>query len=106
MLFKLFVILAVAFTALAAVTPGITLDERSVTRGSLRGETTFYGGNVQGGMCSFSTYSLPRDLHGVALSDSNWNNGANCGGCVQVNYRGKSVTAMVSSALAKEKDIC
>lgn len=74
----LFTIFAVASTALAAVTPGFTIDERSLTRRSLRGEATFYGGNVHGGMCSFSTYNLPRGLAGVALSSSNWNNGANC----------------------------
>lgn len=75
---KLLTIFGVATTALAAVTPGFTIDERSIARRSLRGEATFYGGNVHGGMCSFSTYDLPRGLAGVALSSSNWNNGGNC----------------------------
>lgn len=74
----LLTIFAAATAAVAAVTPGITIDERSVARRSLRGEATFYGGNVHGGMCSFSTYSIPNGLYGVALSSSNWNNGGNC----------------------------
>lgn len=86
---------AMASAVLAAVTPGITLDERAVVRRSLSGQATYYGGNVQGGACSFSTYTLPSGLLGTALSDSNWDNSGNCGGCVQVHHGGKSVTAMI-----------
>lgn len=78
MLPTLLTIFAMASSAMAAFTPGLTVDERSLTRRALRGEATFYGGNVHGGMCSFSTYNLPAGLPGVALSDSNWNNAANC----------------------------
>lgn len=74
----LITVFTAASMAVAAVTPGFTIDERSATRKSLRGEATFYGGNVHGGMCSFSTYNIPRGLHGVALSSSNWNNSGNC----------------------------
>lgn len=88
---------AFAAVALAAVTPGITLDERAVVRRSLSGQATFYGGNTQGGACSFSTYTIPSGLHGTALSSSNWDNSGNCGGCVNVRYQGKSITAMVSN---------
>jgi expansin len=88
-------LLAMASAAFAAVTPGITLDQRDVARRSLSGQATFYGGNVQGGACSFSTYTIPSGLYGTALSSSNWDNSGNCGGCVNVNYGGKSITAMV-----------
>nr|OQO26452.1 hypothetical protein B0A51_06833 [Rachicladosporium sp. CCFEE 5018] len=81
--------------AFAAVTPEMSLDSRSLARRSLSGQATYYGGNVQGGTCSFSTYTLPSGLQGTALSDANWDTAANCGGCVQVNYGGKSVTAMI-----------
>ncbi|KAK5168684.1 uncharacterized protein LTR77_005993 [Saxophila tyrrhenica] len=81
--------------ALAAAVPAVSIDERSLARRALSGEATFYGGNVHGGMCSFSTYNLPKGLYGTALSDSNWNNGANCGGCVKVSHGGKSITAMI-----------
>lgn len=87
---------ALVASTYAAVTPGMTIDERSLAKRSLSGEATYYGGNVQGGTCSFSTYSLPSGLYGTALSDSNWDNSGNCGGCVKVHHGGKSITAMVS----------
>ena len=88
-------ILTLASAAYAAVAAPISLDQRAVARRSLSGQATYYGGNVQGGTCSFSTYTLPAGLPGVALSSSNWDNAGNCGGCVQVHHGGKSVTAMV-----------
>ncbi|KAK4949515.1 hypothetical protein LTR10_012133 [Elasticomyces elasticus] len=87
-------ILALASAAFAAVTP-MSLDQRDVARRSLSGQATYYGGNVHGGTCSFSTYSLPSGLKGTALSDSNWDNAYNCGGCVAVTHGGKTVTAMI-----------
>lgn len=61
------------------------------------GQATFYGGNVQGGMCSFSTYTLPAGIYGTALSDSNWQGSEPCGGCVSVTGPdGNSIIAMVS----------
>jgi expansin len=59
------------------------------------GQATYYGGNVSGGMCSFSTYKLPSSLFGTALSDSNWANAQLCGACVKVSSGGKTVTAMI-----------
>ena len=88
-------ILSLASAALAAVVAPMSIDERFAVKRSLSGQATYYGGNVKGGACSFSTYSLPAGLMGTALSDSNWANSANCGGCVKVNHAGKSVTAMV-----------
>jgi expansin (peptidoglycan-binding protein) len=65
--------------------------------GSKRGEATFYGGNTNGGMCSFSGYTLPSGMFGTALSDSNWDNSAACGQCVSVTGpSGKKITAMVT----------
>lgn len=94
--------LALATAAFGAVTPEISLDERSLARRSLSGQATFYGGNVQGGACSFSTYTLPSGLMGTALSSSNWDDSAECGGCVNVHYGGKSITAMVSYCIRQE----
>ncbi|KAF4632784.1 hypothetical protein G7Y89_g5350 [Cudoniella acicularis] len=63
---------------------------------ALSGEATFYGGNVAGGACSFSTYTLPSGIFGTALSDSNWANSANCGACISVTGpAGNSITAMI-----------
>jgi len=87
---------ALAPFAVAAIIPEMSIDTPLSRRQELTGQATFYGGNVQGGACSFSTYTLPAGLYGTALSDSNWNNSANCGGCVSVTYGGNSITAMVS----------
>ncbi|KAK0936889.1 hypothetical protein LTR29_011568 [Friedmanniomyces endolithicus] len=96
MLAQIFSVLVLAVSAtLAAPTAPTSLDERAVARRSLSGQATFYGGNVHGGTCSFSTYTLPSGLYGTALSDSNWNDAGNCGGCVAVNYGGKTITAMI-----------
>jgi len=60
------------------------------------GEATFYGGNVSGGTCSFTDYTLPSDLSGVAFSGEAWDDAANCGRCVSVTGpSGNSVKAMV-----------
>jgi hypothetical protein len=68
----------------------------SLARRAVAGKSTFYGGNVQGGTCSFSTYKLPAGLYGTAFSGQVWDSGSNCGGCVKVSHGGKSITAMVS----------
>ena len=81
----------IAASAVLALAQGATVSKRA-----LSGEATFYGGNVAGGMCSFSTYTLPAGIYGTALSDSNWDNSANCGACVSVTGpNGNAVTAMI-----------
>ncbi|KAK5136383.1 hypothetical protein LTR08_003509 [Meristemomyces frigidus] len=95
MLSSVLPLFALASAAFAAVMPEMSLDERSVARRSLSGQATYYGGNTQGGACSFSTYTLPAGLYGTALSDSNWANSGNCGGCVAVSHGGKTITAMI-----------
>ncbi|KAF1353459.1 RlpA-like double-psi beta-barrel-protein domain-containing protein-containing protein [Delphinella strobiligena] len=65
----------------------------ALARRSLSGVATFYGGNTQGGHCSFSTYTIPSGLYGVA--SANWENSADCGGCIDVTYGGKTITAMI-----------
>ena len=64
--------------------------------GSKRGDATFYGGNVSGGKCSFTGYTIPAGIYGTALSDSNWSEAGNCGVCVQVTGpSGTKIKAMV-----------
>ena len=71
---------------------------------SLSGQATFYGGNVAGGACSFSTYTLPSNILGTALSDSNWDTSANCGACVSVTGpAGNSILAMVIFPFSSSK---
>ncbi|CAG8971270.1 hypothetical protein HYALB_00001436 [Hymenoscyphus albidus] len=85
------------FSTTLAATAVISLANAAVMgKRALIGEATFYGGNVQGGTCSFSTYTIPSSLYGAALSDSNWDNSANCGACISVTGpSGNAVTAMI-----------
>ncbi|KAI0911651.1 hypothetical protein F4823DRAFT_279927 [Ustulina deusta] len=64
---------------------------------AVTGTSTFYGGNLNGGTCSFTTYTLPSGIYGTAFSGSAWNSAAHCGQCLEVTANGKSITVMVSS---------
>ncbi|KAJ5673717.1 hypothetical protein N7507_002844 [Penicillium longicatenatum] len=60
------------------------------------GTATYYGGNLSGGTCSFSDYTLPSTLFGTALSIDQWDDAANCGACVAVKGpNGKTIKAMI-----------
>ncbi|KAH7122680.1 RlpA-like double-psi beta-barrel-protein domain-containing protein-containing protein [Dendryphion nanum] len=60
------------------------------------GKATFYGGNISGGTCSFTGYTLPSGMFGTAFSGSAWNSGANCGRCVNVKGpNGQTIKAMI-----------
>lgn len=52
----------------------------------------------QKGACSFVDYKLPAGIDGsTCVSEDIWDNGANCGGCIQVSYKSKTLKIMVSS---------
>ncbi|KAF4763202.1 hypothetical protein N7455_010698 [Penicillium solitum] len=74
-------------------------SSKSVSTGSSNGNSgkaTFYGGNVAGGTCSFSGYTLPSNLFGAALSLQRWDDAAECGACVSVTGpKGNSIKAMI-----------
>lgn len=77
-------------------TKASTSSSSSSSSGSTSGEATFYGGNVGGGTCSFSGYTLPSGLFGTAFSGAAWNNAAECGACVSVTGpKGNTIKAMV-----------
>ncbi|EOD45282.1 putative expansin-like protein 1 protein [Neofusicoccum parvum UCRNP2] len=87
--------LAALFLTQASATPLPASNTKLQARANT-GEATFYGGNVEGGMCSFSGYSIPSGIYGTALSDSNWDTAGNCGACLKVTGpNGNSITAMV-----------
>jgi len=86
---------AITASAVFALASGAVMGKRS-----LSGEATYYGGNLAGGTCSFSTYTLPSSIFGTALSDSNWSDAAECGACITVTGpAGNNITAMVLSLL-------
>lgn len=67
-----------------------------VSKQATSGKATFYGGNLSGGTCSFTGYTLPSGTFGTAFSGSAWNSAANCGRCVNVKGpNGKTIKAMV-----------
>src|SRR6478609_6773440 len=51
---------------------------------SVSGSSTFYGGNLSGGNCMFTTYTLPAGIMGTAFSGQKWDSAANCGACIEV----------------------
>jgi len=87
------------FTALALTSFFFTLARSAALQPrDFSGKATFYGGNLHGGACSFSTYTLPAGMFGTALSDSNWADAQNCGACISVTGPGgNSISAMVRS---------
>lgn len=93
---------AVQSTSTTSSTSSSSTSSSSSSSDSNSGEATFYGGNVSGGTCSFSGYSLPSTLFGTALSLARWDDAANCGRCVSVTGpKGNTVKAMVSTEIPR-----
>ncbi|KAG4031470.1 hypothetical protein MFRU_009g02420 [Monilinia fructicola] len=89
----LFSIKSLAIAAgILSVAQGAALAERATS-----GKASTYGGNTQGGACSFSTYTLPSGVFGTALSSAFWAGSANCGRCVSITGpKGNKITAMIT----------
>ncbi|KAL1647095.1 hypothetical protein SLS58_002866 [Diplodia intermedia] len=88
--------IAALLTTAVSASPLPNTSPNPLHRRANTGEATFYGGNLNGGMCSFSSYTLPSGIYGTALSDANWETAGNCGACVKVTGpSGASITAMV-----------
>ncbi|KAL6160149.1 hypothetical protein ACJQWK_09460 [Exserohilum turcicum] len=80
-----------------ADTPAISPKSVSTTSAAINsGKVTSYGGNIDGGTCLLTGYTLPKGVFGTALTDSDWNSAGNCGACMSVTGpSGKTITAMV-----------
>lgn len=75
--------------------PAASDDSVDSEAASISGTATFYGGNIAGGHCSFSGYTLPSGIFGTAYG-GNWD-ASECGACVSVTGpNGNSIKAMVS----------
>ncbi|KAL4981150.1 RlpA-like double-psi beta-barrel-protein domain-containing protein-containing protein [Aspergillus desertorum] len=71
-------------------------NSKSASSSTTTGEATFYGGNLSGGTCSFTDYTLPSHLSGVAFSGQAWDNAADCGACIAVTGpNGNTVKVMI-----------
>ncbi|KAI1127933.1 carbohydrate-binding module family 63 protein [Nemania abortiva] len=93
---------AAATTVVSSLTSSSTSSASSVSTAApivdsaaVAGRSTFYGGNLNGGACSFTTYTLPSGIFGTAFSGAAWDSAAHCGACLRVNANGKSIIAMV-----------
>ncbi|EKG14265.1 Barwin-related endoglucanase [Macrophomina phaseolina MS6] len=90
---------------LGAIAPEMTLDNRYLARRALKkGLGTRYGDNCteedcwQDGACAFVDYTLPDGIDGsTCVSEEIWDSAANCGGCISVTYKGKTITVMVTN---------
>ena len=72
-------------------------DVGKTSANAVTGSASFYGGNLAGGACSFSGYTLPSSLFGTAFGGT-WD-ASQCGACVSVtNAAGKSIKAMVRTS--------
>ncbi|KAK2928928.1 RlpA-like domain superfamily [Fusarium oxysporum f. sp. vasinfectum] len=79
-------------------TPSTGSSSKSTPLGdgaSVSGSSTFYGGNLAGGNCMFSTYTLPSGILGTAFSGQKWDNSANCGACIEVTGPSGTIKAMI-----------
>ncbi|CAI7603273.1 unnamed protein product [Penicillium glandicola] len=89
-------VVASSTSTTSSTTSSSTSSASTSSSSGSAGEATFYGGNVAGGTCSFSGYTLPSGLYGTALSLAIWDDAANCGTCVSVTGpNGNSIKAMV-----------
>ncbi|KAJ4302984.1 hypothetical protein N0V90_001875 [Kalmusia sp. IMI 367209] len=81
-------------SAAASPVPDTAAEDTTSAAGSVKGTASFYGGNLAGGACSFSGYTLPSNLFGTAFGGS-WD-ASQCGTCVSVTGpNGKTIKAMV-----------
>ncbi|GKT51358.1 expansin-like protein 5 [Colletotrichum spaethianum] len=85
-----------ASTAAAAVQSAST--ETFYGLGTRYGDSCTEENCWQDGACSFVDYELPAGIDGsTCVSDDIWENGANCGGCISVTYKGKTLKIMVTN---------
>ncbi|PIG87719.1 cellulase [Aspergillus arachidicola] len=85
-----------AAPAASATSSSTGSSSSSSSSESNSGEATFYGGNLSGGACSFTGYTLPSNLFGTALGSPRWDNAAECGACVAVTGpNGNTIKAMI-----------
>ncbi|KAK7746296.1 hypothetical protein SLS53_002255 [Cytospora paraplurivora] len=88
---------AVAAATTSSSSSSSSSSSLSSSSDAVSGTSTFYGGNLSGGTCSFTTLSkIPSGLYGTAFSGSTWDNAAECGACLNVTGpNGNSITVMV-----------
>lgn len=86
-------------TAVSSAAGAVSTEPTSSLLGGLGtwyGETCGESGCWENGPCSFVDYVLPATIDGsTCVSEDIWNNGYQCGACVEIMYKGKKKIAMV-----------
>jgi len=79
--------LITTFLSLALIIP---------TTSAITSIATHYRGDLVGGNCMFSSYTLPPGIYGTAIAEPSWNSAALCGACLRVTGpSGNVIKAMV-----------
>ncbi|KAH7317926.1 RlpA-like double-psi beta-barrel-protein domain-containing protein-containing protein, partial [Rhexocercosporidium sp. MPI-PUGE-AT-0058] len=94
-----------ASSAAAAAAPtSPAVSSSPLTSALMNGDGTWYGEDCgeepcwQGGACAFVDYVLPASIAGsTCVSEVIWNSSYNCGGCVEITYKGKKKIAMITN---------
>lgn len=87
----------VALSSLSISLASLTTEQLQ-RREVVTGKATFYGGNLSGGHCSFTTMSaIPNGMYGTAYSGQVWNSAGMCGACLKVSRGSNSITVLVSN---------
>lgn len=63
---------------------------------AVEGKASFYGGNLSGGNCMLTSYTLPAGVFGTAIAGPNYEGSAMCGVCINVKGPNGSMKVMVS----------
>ncbi|KAL8285819.1 hypothetical protein RB597_002749 [Gaeumannomyces tritici] len=62
---------------------------------AVNGKASFYGGNLAGGNCLLTSYTLPAGIFGTAIAGPNYESSGMCGVCLNVKGPKGSMKAMV-----------
>ncbi|KAM0717608.1 hypothetical protein Q7P37_007460 [Cladosporium fusiforme] len=91
-------------TSASLLTPNPSNDRNLFGRSLNTGLGTRYGKNCneedcwQNGACAFTDYTLPSAVDGsTCVSEDIWDSSAQCGGCISVSYKGKTIVVMVTN---------
>jgi len=62
---------------------------------AVKGTSQMTGGNISGGTCMFTNYTLPAGIYGSTMAGANWDSGLLCGACLNVQSKKGSAVVMV-----------
>lgn len=67
---------------------------------AVNGKASHYGGNLSGGNCMLTSYTIPAGTFGTAIAISNYDNSNMCGVCLNVKGPSGSMKVMVRTFLS------